>query len=439
LKILVAWPPQVPSYFNAGHHIAVFLVSSYLRNAHPQASVTAIDAGALNYTWKEIGDLVHNGEYDLVVVVNDFDNFDDLPRLIRYIRALSPTTKILTGGRLSALAPVAFTTFDVDALVVGGDLEPAVAGYVAWLQGERDNVPPGTWIRDDGQWSRGRAGQALGAEEWALPDVREIPYASYDRMYARDQNKFCGIPQRRELVVPAARGCPVNCSFCDVPSLQGLPDRRLSVDRTIGYIERCFAEHPFEYVAFYAPTFTMNRRWTELLCQELIARGSPYPWKCATAVAYLDRPLLSLMARAGCVRVSVGVETLDPGGFPELPRRKRNELHRYQDLATICRDVGIELNCFVVVGLPGTTLAGNVTTVEEVRRLGARVRPTAYSSLERLRAATTREDLTEFNRQLLHPSDIADVEDRLAMHSLVFGDETWTTRVMDRIASRERG
>jgi anaerobic magnesium-protoporphyrin IX monomethyl ester cyclase len=438
MNVLVMWPPHIPSYFNAGHHLGVFLTAAYLRDQPGIERVDAVDAGALNYTWKELGELFHQGRYDLVAIVNDFDNIDDLPRLLRYIRTLSPGTRTITGGRLSIQAPEVLRTFEVDAVVHGGDLEPGVAGYAAWLaqSSAADPAPAGVSIRTGHGWSRGPRGVALPAAEWRLPDPADIPYEAYDRMYHRDQNKFCGIPERRELVVPAARGCPVNCSFCDVPSVQGLRDRRLTVERTVSYIEECFARHPFEYVSFYAPTFTFDRKWTLELCERLVARGARLPWKCATTIAHLDDDLLAAMAAAGCIRVSVGVETLEAGGLPALPLRKQTELNRFRDLAASCARHGVELNCFVIAGLPGTTVDGTARTVEEIRKVGARVRPTVYSSLDRLRQAPDVAALSAFNRQLMHPDDVADPETADAFHAFLFGPESWSTRVMERIPAR---
>lgn len=435
------WPPHVPSYFNAGHHLGVFLTATYLRARSPEERVVAVDAGALNYSWKEIGDLLYDGAFDVVAVVNDFDNIDDLPRLIRYVRRLCPGARIVTGGRLSTVAPAPFREFDVDAIVTGGDLEPGVHGYLGWLRAQDPEAvpPPGVAVRTESGWREGGPGIRLDPEDWVLPDVSEIPYAAYERMYLRDQNKFCGIPQRRELVVPVARGCPIGCSFCDVPTAQGRPDRRLSVDRTIRYITECFATHDFEYVSFYAPTFTLHRRWTEALCDGLTALGSRYPWKCATAASYLSEELLDGMAASGCVRVSIGVETLDTRGLAALPRRKQNDLARYHELARACERLGIELNCFVVVGLPGTSVAGNERTVQAIRELGARVRPTSYASLERLREAATVEDLRDYNRQLISGADApaGDDPDRWHdLHGLVFGREDHVTEVMAKIAAR---
>ena len=70
MRTLVLWPPHVPSYFNAGHHLCVFTVAAHLRSLNPGSGVDALDAGALNITWKELGDRLYQGGYDLVAVAN---------------------------------------------------------------------------------------------------------------------------------------------------------------------------------------------------------------------------------------------------------------------------------------------------------------------------------------------------------------------------------
>jgi radical SAM superfamily enzyme YgiQ (UPF0313 family) len=169
------------------------------------------------------------------------------------------------------------------------------------------------------------------------------------------------------------------------------------------------------------------------LCGQLIDRGARYLWKCATAIAYLDDELLALMAHSGCIRVSVGLETLDPDGHGALPRRKRIELDRFHHLAERCRALDIELNCFVIVGLPGTTIEGTARTVQEIRDVGGRVRPTMYSSMASLRAAETLEQAAEFNRQLIPSSESHDPSQVHLRYGFLFGRENWGTSVMNRI------
>jgi hypothetical protein len=90
----------------------------------------------------------------------------------------------------------------------------------------------------------------------------------------------------------------------------------------------------------------------------------------------------------------------------------------------------------VIVGMPDTTVKGTARTVEEIRSVGARVRPTIYSSLDRLREAADVSALSAFNRQLLHPEDVADPETADAFHAFLFGKEDWRTQVMHRIPVR---
>ncbi|MGK5627804.1 B12-binding domain-containing radical SAM protein [Streptomyces sp. URMC 123] len=443
MKILVCWPPHVPSYFNAGHHLPVFSVSAYLRSLGHE--VDAVDGGALNQSWKEFADRLFQGDYDLVVLVNDFDVVEGVRRAADYARALLPDAAVMTVGRLSHQNPGFFERLELDAVAHSGDYEAAVEETVRWLEAGRPDGPgpAGVAVRTASGWQPpARPGTWLPADRWVLPDVREIPYSRYENLYRRDESKFCGIPERRELVVPVARGCPVGCDFCDVPTMQGLRERRLDVPRVVDYIRRSFADHPFEYVAFYAPTFTLNKRWVLELCDTLDAEPRRYPWKCATTMHHLDENLVARMARAGCVRISVGVETFEDEGAGELPRIKQSPRRRFEELSSWCAEHGVELNCFLIVGLPGTTPEGTRRTMEEISKAGARVRPTLYTPYDRMRPEMSERELSGFNRQLfVDPEEVratTGYEPREFLELLYRGDD-YLTPATERIPTADAG
>ncbi|PCG84218.1 hypothetical protein CIB93_20605 [Streptomyces sp. WZ.A104] len=440
MKVLVCWPPHVPSYFNAGHHLPVFSLAAYLRAAGHE--VDALDAGALNHTWKEFADTLYQGNYEAVVLVNDFDVVEGVRRAADYARALAPAAGLVTVGRLSHQNSGFFQSLDLDAVAVGGDYEPAVTEALEWMAEGRPEDPDlaGVAVRTAGGWvAPKRPGTRLPVEEWVLPDVREIPYTHYENLYSNDQNKFCGIPQRRELVVPVARGCPVGCDFCDVPAMQGLSERRMPVARVMDYIRRSFEEHPFEYVAFYAPTFTLRRPWIVELCEAMAAEPREYQWKCATTMHHLDEELIARMGRSGCVRISVGVETFQPEAETGLPRIKRDARRRFDDLVRWCHQAGVELNCFVIVGLPGTTPDGARHTIELINEAGARARPTLYTPYHLMRPDMTERELSGFNRHTFIPGDPAadPRQDPLEFLDVVFGGDGYTTPVTERIPRAE--
>ena len=417
-SVLVVRPPQVLSYFNAGHHLALYQVAGYLKRLGRFARVDTVDASVERVTWKDIASLIHRGRYAYVAVMNDLDGVDGIPRFLHYLRSISPASRALTFGRLSALRPHALTRFDFDAVVGPGDFETGVAAALAMLEiegGSLDQVG-GLLLRTETGWRESIGSiRYLEPDEWVLPEVGTVPYGAYMQLYADDGRKFSGLPSLRELVVPVARGCPIGCSFCEVPRAFGIRERRLSVTRTISYIEESFETGQFDYISFYAPTFTLNKTWVRELCTTLGESGTVRPWKCCTTIHHLDQALVEAMGAAGCLRISVGLETLDQAD--DLPKLKRKTLADLEALAAWCAASGIELNCFVVVGLPGTSIEGAQETISTAKQLGARVRPTAYTPYERLDATSSDTEFISLNRQTFIP--YADLADRQLAYSLL--------------------
>jgi anaerobic magnesium-protoporphyrin IX monomethyl ester cyclase len=403
MKVLLLIPPHIPSYFNAGHHLPLFQVGAFLRMRNPEWEIQCWDGAALNAGWKEVCDQLVRG-HDVIGIMNDFDSVDTLPRTLEYIAELNPSAKTFTFGRLSKQIPGFFRRFNLDAVIESGDYEPGVQSYLSFLcNPTKADDSPGTWIRAKGSVQTTRPGIFLEPELWVFPDVREIPYPEYKRMYQNDLNKYCGIPNCFELVAPVARGCPINCGYCDVPTMQGLMDRRVSAESALDYIAEALQLRDFDYVSFYAPTFTLRRNWVIQLCDAVVKRNMRFLWKCVTTLSHLDDALLNRMAGAGCVRVSVGLETLDPGAASALPMLKRNVERDFDRIAASCRKANIELNCFVILGLPGDSVEGVEYTIRRVLENGARVRPTIYTPYHEMHAEMTLEEVGRYNRQLFTP------------------------------------
>ena len=428
MRVLCVIPPYVASYFNAGHHLPVFQVAAFLR-AQPGFDVDARDLGALNANWKSVCRLLIQ-RFDVVAMLNDFDAIDGFDRFVEYCRELSPVSRVITFGRASRQTPGFFEQFGFDAIASEGDYEASVASYLLHL---RDGAPlHGVRVRTlDGHYRDGERGQFLPAEQWAFPHIGEIPYAAYDRLYEDDLDKFCGVPRRRELVVPVARGCPVGCDFCDVPGQQGRSERRVSVESVVAYIQDSYAKHPFEYVSFYAPTFTLRRAWVLDLCKRLQMLRPRVYWKCVTTVHHLDDEMVDAMGAAGCVRISVGVETTYADvALASLPQIKHYDEQRFQQLADMCARTNIELNCFLMLGLPGESAGDAELAIGRLVSAGHRVRPTLYTRYDRLRPESTLAEFARLNRQLL-PVDGHSRAERDAIYQLIHANSADRPTVVD--------
>lgn len=432
-NILVASQPCVLGYFNAGHHISLYETSAYLRKKGN--TVIATDASAtLNFTWKDVPLILRKNRFDVIVLLNDFDIVEGFGRMVEYVREFSPHSKIVTFGRLSARLPSYYRQFDIDGIVCSGDYEVGVAGFLDYL--DEKGYPAGVAVREGGDWIDIKGnGLLLPVADMILPDINEIPYASYGALYSNDLRRFCGIPDRMELIVPVARGCPVGCEFCEVWMREGLKERRIPVEQTIDYIKESFAKLPFEYVSFYAPTFTLNKLWVHKLCETMKEQGVTHPWKCTTTQFHLDEEMVRAMADAKCFRISIGVETLEKGALDTLPKPKRQTREQFDQLYGWCRATGIELNCFIVVGLPGTTVEGTESTFDYLKKEGIRVRPSIYSDYSLLNENMTEQQAVHvLGRHILSGSGFSSAE-RSKLYDLAFGLDQ-ATQVADNIPER---
>ncbi|MFN8771076.1 MAG: B12-binding domain-containing radical SAM protein [Neisseriaceae bacterium] len=404
MKILCIIPPYIPSYFNAGHHLPVFQVGAYLRKQLVDSEIVCMDCAALNMTWKEVCDTLIKG-FDFIAILNDFDAIDTFQRFQYYKSMLCPEAKTITFGRLSKQVPRFFFQFGIDAVHCNGDYESGVLSYIKFVVDNNTDKAPGVLLSSR---DLNTTGIYLEPEEWVMPDVNEIPYNAYSFMYKNDLNKFCGIPDRQELVVPIARGCPVGCAYCDVPSMQGKVERRMSVDNVISYIQESFEKQPFEYVSFYAPTFTLNKNWVKDLCHSLISFEKKYPWKCVTVLKTLDEELIKLMSQSGCIRISLGIESFTNTAAIGLPKVKQDTLDSFKQISSICFKYGIELNCFIILGLPGDSPHDAQNTIDTCLEHNVRVRPTIYTPYMNMHEEMSVFEASQYSRQLFAPGVLPD-------------------------------
>jgi radical SAM superfamily enzyme YgiQ (UPF0313 family) len=128
------------------------------------------------------------------------------------------------------------------------------------------------------------------------------------------------------------------------------------------------------------------------------------------------------MGASGCLRISVGLETLDPGAKELLPKPKRIRDERLEALAHWCAEANIELNCFVILGMPGQTPEGVKHTFDYTKALGVKVRPTAYSPYHLLTPNVSESDLLAFFTRQLAAQTVVGLSDNDFYHLELTGE-----------------
>lgn len=398
VRVLCIIPPQVISYFNAGHHLVVYQVAEYISRLVGKENVMAVDSSVYGHTWRDCCRILGN-QFDIVVLVNDIDGVDTFERFVSYAKRISPLAKIITVGRLSAMNPDAFKDARIDAIGYQGDYELMAESYCRYLISGTD--PDGLIVNQSGNWIYFPCRSRLAPEEWGSPDYSEIPILRHLDLYKEEKNKFCGISGMRELVVQVSRGCPMGCSFCEVGALQGTHERRLSVPALMDYLIKQESKVEFDYVSFYSPIFTLDKDWVIEYCQQNMSLANPRKWKCVTTFNMLENGLIEEMGKAGCFRIGIGVESIIACENYKMTKNNGLSIESLRELNEKCKSMKIELNCFMMLGLREETDSPLETFTCLSNIDGLKVRPTVYSDYAEMVKETSLDGQWKYSRQLV--------------------------------------
>ena len=106
-----------------------------------------------------------------------------------------------------------------------------------------------------------------------------------------------------------SRGCPFRCSFCSSRNFWDKKVRFRSPDNIISEIQAIQRTYGTKHIMFWDDSFTINKTLIMKYLQAILDAGIKINWKTATRADLIDEELLALMAKSGCVKLEIGVES----------------------------------------------------------------------------------------------------------------------------------
>ncbi|WP_299977390.1 radical SAM protein [Desulfobacula sp.] len=162
------------------------------------------------------------------------------------------------------------------------------------------------------------------------------------------------------------RGCPLDCSYCSTPLIEGKITRKRAPSRIIEALT-AYVSAGFDHFFFVDNTFNLPSGYSKDLCDQMIQsglnitwRGILYPWK-------LEEELVTKMARSGCVEVSLGLES-----GSDIILKKMNKQYRIVDIrraSDLLKKCDIRRMGFLLLGGPGETRQTVLESLEFVDSL----------------------------------------------------------------------
>jgi radical SAM superfamily enzyme YgiQ (UPF0313 family) len=212
---------------------------------------------------------------------------------------------------------------------------------------------------------------------------------------------------REELWVPfqTRRGCPMYCSYCSTPVIEGGFIRRQSAAAAADNL-KAYTAAGYTRFFFVDNTFNLPPSYAEALCDAIIEAGLDIAWQAIVYPVRINPRLAEKMARAGCVGAALGFESGSPGILRAL--NKRFSLEDVRQAAEVLADQGISRMGFLLLGGPGETretveesIAFADSLNPELMKVTAGIRVYPHTALAE--QAIVR-GLARSHRDLLHPT-----------------------------------
>jgi radical SAM superfamily enzyme YgiQ (UPF0313 family) len=168
-------------------------------------------------------------------------------------------------------------------------------------------------------------------------------------------------------IIITSRGCPWDCSFCASTCIWGKKVRSFSPDYVLDMLHILVNGCGQKALAIKDETFTLDRRRVLSVCRGIIERGLSFLWSCDTRADSLDEELLAAMRRAGCVRISLGVES---AAEPVLAGMGKGIAPAHVRTAVAAaRQLGFQIRLYMIAGAPGETRAMLEESIAFVREV----------------------------------------------------------------------
>jgi radical SAM superfamily enzyme YgiQ (UPF0313 family) len=177
-----------------------------------------------------------------------------------------------------------------------------------------------------------------------LSDLKSLPVPRYDLLNLK-RYKLLNIPSQ------TTRGCPYNCSYCEVTQVYGGKFRHRPVEEVIHEIKEIRRMTQSDFIYFVDDNFVANREHALEIMERLIPLKLNYGCLATTNVGD-DPEVLDLMAQSGCLHVNIGMESISPESLKSI-KKKQNKVKDYERQFKALRDRGIGYSVNVMFGLDG--------------------------------------------------------------------------------------
>ncbi len=354
MKVLFIYPPITPIEKNqivkSHPPMGILYLATYIKSLGYQVKV--LDALAEKLSWLQIKKRIKKYSPNVIGISVMFTAYyQDTLELSKKIKKNFPHIKIVLGGAHISIDPDTCIQNNYIDFVIFGEGEKTFENLLKNINNKK-NIS-----KIDGLiYKKGKKIQKNPPRE-LIKNLDSIPFPDWSLLNLKKYKFDDGFQMRKPcFIVETSRGCPNHCVYCSAFAVWQHHWRGRSPKNVVDEIEILIKKFGAKEIAFFDDTMSLDQQRMIGICNELINRKINIKWSTPNGIAHwtINKSLLRLMKKAGCYKITFGIES----GDPSLRRwiGKPYSLDEAKKLTQYANKLGFWTNATNIIGFPYETM-----------------------------------------------------------------------------------
>lgn len=369
-KLLLVNPPNSPNKQvksdnkNWYPYSLLFLISYLYKGGYKNGEV--LDLSASDDPKKELLGYLRNKKFNVIGFTSTTETRFFVWDLIKIAKKSSPKSKIIVGGdHFTYTAKQTLSKIPEIDVVVRGEGEITLFELIKAIEKNKGfrKISGITYKINNKIISNPERPvemdlDKLNIDENALKFIR-IPEGKYSVF--RDMRNY-EKEKLKSLYVHVGRGCPGRCVYC-------LYNKRKYRTRSVNSILEEVKDKIKRYGcnAFYLhdPFLLKNENFVIDFCNKILKENLKIKWYAESRLD-INTELIPLMAKAGCISMDFGLESVSEKVRGNL--KKGIKLEQVKKIMQVCKKNNIKIRIFTMISLPGETEKDALETIKFLKK-----------------------------------------------------------------------
>ncbi len=266
-------------------------------------NIEIIDAEIEGLSFEKLLSIVVARSADMIVIQATTPTIEDDILFSKMIKQESNNIKIVFIGLHATVFPAELLKNSSIDYVILGEPENTVAELADYCVNNSNGIRgiKGLGYKDNGE--------IFINEKDTFRQAYDYPIMP-DRALIKNELYIMPLVRKPFTVIKVSRGCDFGCSFCTSRLYYGKGWKARSPGNIIEEIKDVLEKYGIDTFLFLSDTFN-NNDFADKLSLKIIENNLNIKWVCNSRVDMINERTASLMKKAGCMLVSLGIESYD--------------------------------------------------------------------------------------------------------------------------------